>query len=82
MEFDKVQDNGGSPISNYKLYIASDNGIFSEVESYNGQSLIWTISQIDEDTLITGTLYQFKVSAVNTIGESELSNSETIAMAS
>lgn len=44
LAFSKVEDNGGSPISNYVMYVSSDNTIYTEVTSYNGQSLTWTIT--------------------------------------
>ena len=79
--FEKVADNGGAPISSYKLYIDKDTGQYVPLTSYNGQSLEWTIQASDESDLVTGNLYSFKVSAVNIIGEGELSNSQTIALA-
>lgn len=81
LEFDKVEDNGGSPISNYVMYVDKGDRNFVEVTLYNGQSLTWTITQTDEADLLTGELYLFKISAVNLIGEGESSNSFTIAMA-
>lgn len=80
LAFDKVQDNGGATISSYELYV-NLNGEFTPLTNYDGKSLQWTITQIDEPLLLTGETYEFKVSAVNEIGESELSNYVTIAMA-
>lgn len=85
LEFDKVSDNGGSAISNYNLYI--DVGTeqahdFQNITTYDRRSLTWTVEYNQVvPTLVTGTKYRFKVSAVNIIGEGELSNYVTIALA-
>lgn len=83
LEFDKVEDNGGATVSHYNLYYSEHLAeTFSNVQMYDGFSLIWTIEQADESQFQTGLKYDFKVSAVNAIGdESDLSNSVTIAMA-
>lgn len=81
--FSKVSDNGGAAISSYVLYSSESLAeTYTPVASYDGVSLEWTVSQSSEPGFITGSMYDFKVSAVNEIGESDLSNSVTIAMAS
>ena len=83
LAFDKVSDDGGSPVSYYNLYVDKDTGSGYElITSYNGKSLEWTVDQADESDLVTGNVYKFKVSAVNVIGEGELSNHVTIALSS
>jgi hypothetical protein len=68
LAFDKVSEDGGSPVSFYKLYVEKDDN-YEQVLSYNGKSLEWTVDQSDEPDLVTGNMYKFKVSAVNVIGE-------------
>lgn len=68
----------------YKLYvddgdINSDN--FSEVTSYNGQQLEFDVLRAFEPSLIIGTIYRFKVSAINRIGEGPTSNYVRVAIA-
>jgi len=82
LAFSKVNDNGGAAISSYVLYYSESLAeSYNPVTSYNGVSLEWTITQTSEPQMLTGNLYDFKVSAISEIGESELSNSVTIAMA-
>ena len=79
-----LTDNGGSAVIRYKLYaddgdINSDN--FSEVTSFNGQTLEFEIQVAYEPRLVVGSIYRFKVSAVNSIGEGEQSNYVRVAVA-
>jgi titin len=62
-----VQNNGGSPITSYKIY----------VKNYFNQ-LIRTLTTTDPNCVVTelsgGSRYYFQVSAINMYGESLLSN--------
>lgn len=77
-----VDDNGGSTITEYKLYVDDGTltGDFTEVASYDGSSLSPTIDNTVETALVSGGLYRFKLSAVNEIGEGELSNEIRIGL--
>jgi hypothetical protein len=64
--------NGGTGITSYKVYwdLASNGLTFTLLENLElADSLLYTYQQ----GLITGKTYRFKVSAVNWIGESPLS---------
>ncbi len=54
---------------------------FKPITSYDGHSLLVTITMAAETYLVPGELYRFAVSAVNAIGESLISNYNTFAMA-
>jgi predicted phage tail protein len=84
LQFDKVANEGGVPVTNYILYI--DRGDlqamdFQPITSYDGRSLIVTVTMAAESYLVPGERYRFAVSAVNQIGESLKSNYNTFAMA-
>ena len=84
LQFDAVEDNGGSTISQYVLYVdlgTAQSPDYQAVAGYNGVSLTWTVQQSQMPELVTGSVYRFAVSAVNMIGESARSNSVSIALA-
>jgi len=59
--------NGGSPITNYKIYKGTVSG---------GESLLTTVGNVttyDDSAVANGTTYYYKVSAVNSVGEGPLS---------
>lgn len=71
----RSMDNGGSPITHYKLYVDEGDDFtssFSEVPSYNGQDVEFT-SNAALDGLVTGKTYRFKTCAVNEYGDSDFS---------
>src|SRR5439155_3285683 len=60
--------NGGSPITNYKIYRSTSSGT---------ETLLTTTGNVTTYTntgLVNGVTYYYKVSAVNSIGSSALSN--------
>src|SRR5205807_452840 len=64
----QAPSNGGSPITNYKIYRSSSSGT---------EGLYTTIGNVTSYTntgLANGATYYYKVSAVNSIGTSSLSN--------
>lgn len=73
--FSKPADNGGSPVTSFRLYI--NNGDETEepetlVTSYDGISLTHTL--VDSvDNLSIGSLYKLRFEAVNEINNSQSS---------
>lgn len=57
--------------------------VYIELDSYDGHSMDFVLdSALETSQVLTpGTLYRFRLSATNTIGEGELSNSVTVALA-
>jgi hypothetical protein len=87
-------DNGGSAIQEYTLYatVATSDGVSSEtytkVESYSGLTMSFDLVAATENaeanaqlTFAAGTIYRFRFSATNEIGEGQASNSVTVALA-
>ena len=78
IEYDEVENNGGSAILNYNIYIDDgQDGAFG-LPINNGLSLTFDTSSL---TLTTGWVYNLKYSAVNSQGESELSDEVSILLA-
>ncbi|MDE2001466.1 MAG: fibronectin type III domain-containing protein [Patescibacteria group bacterium] len=68
-------DNGGSGITNYKIYRGTSSGT---------ESLLTTIGNLTSYTdtgLTNGTTYYYKVSAVNLVGEGSLSGEVSASLA-
>jgi|SRR5690242_613028 YVTN family beta-propeller protein len=61
-------NNGGSPITNYKIYKSTSSG--TETLS----ATIGNITSYNDGTVTNGQTYFYKVTAVNSIGESSQSN--------
>ena len=72
--------NGGTPITYYKIYwdAGSGSGVYSEYAFTSNP----VSSFIVNSGLASGTFYSFKVSAVNVVGDSSLSNAVTYIAAS
>ena len=51
------------------------------VASYDGLAKEFTLDNTIEASFISGTKYRFRLSATNSIGEGEMSNSVTVALA-
>jgi len=78
LSFSKVEDNGGSAVTEYRIYFKEEaEEAWTLVSAYDGHSLEWTI----DSGLETSKLYNFRVSAVNVIGESAPSNALSAAVA-
>ena len=63
-----VPSDGGSPITNYKVYRGTSSG---------GETLLTTLGNVtsfDDTAVANGTTYYYKVSAVNGVGEGAQSN--------
>lgn len=67
--YEGVANNGGSPLTNYNLYIDDGNAGNFSVAIDNNLNKSYTFTG-----LITGRLYRIKYSAVNSIGESPASS--------
>ena len=66
LQFDPVEDNGGSPVSHYALYVdlgTTQSPDYQAVVGYNGVSFTWTVQQSEMPELLTGSVYRFTVSA-------------------
>jgi len=75
--FELSPDNGGSKIVRYKLKRDDGDlatGVDIEVTAYNGLSSIFTLTN-----LVTGKKFRFQYYAVNAFGDSEPSETLTIA---
>src|SRR5207244_1426318 len=64
----QAPSNGGSPITNYKIYRSSSSG----TEGY--LTTVGNVTSYTDTGLAVGHTYFYKVSAVNSIGTSALSN--------
>jgi outer membrane protein assembly factor BamB len=62
-------NDGGSPITGYRIYRATASGGETLLTSVNGSTL-----SFDDNTVSNGTKYYYQVSAVNVIGEGPRSN--------
>lgn len=73
LKFFKPENNGGSPVTQYELFI-NDGDPYSEpmtkVESYSDNQMEHTLYD-SVDSLTTGLIYKFKFRATNAIGNSE-----------
>ena len=61
-------NNGGSAVTNYKVYQSTDNVNFSPITS-GGCETLTTATTCTRTGLTQGVMYWFKVSAVNSVGE-------------
>src|SRR3990170_411024 len=68
------QNNGGSPITGYKIQYKIAGGSYSNLVSNTGNAT----TKYSHTGLITGTTYIYRVSSVNTVGTS-IPSSEAIA---
>ena len=73
--------NGGSPVTDFKIYWNGgyDNGIFLEIQSTNFGFNTFTKQDGDIEA---GVYYEFKVLAVNYVGDSALSSKIRVIAAS
>ena len=64
--------NGGTPVTHYKIYwdAGSGSGVFSELAFTNSPTRVFLVN----NGLTSGTFYNFKVVAVNVVGDSVQSN--------
>jgi hypothetical protein len=76
------QETGGDDIIEYELYIDQgvENSVFRKVDSYDGQSLIFTVDATAE-SLTTGLIYSLKYRSLNRVGFSDYSDVLRVALA-
>lgn len=85
--FEPTTDNGGSVVTQYTVYAteATSDGASSEtyaaIASYDGLNMQFVLDNTVETSFISGRIYRFRYSATNIIGEGQVSNSVTIALA-
>jgi fibronectin type 3 domain-containing protein len=68
LSWEAPADNGGSAITNYRIYRGASSGTLTLLDTI-GDTLMYT-----DHTMTPGVTYYFQVSAVNSIGEGQLSN--------
>lgn len=76
MSFGLSLDDGGSPITDYKLYADSGNDFtsaFTELTNYDGSASTYTVT-VTGDSLTAQRIYRFRYVATNEFGDSEQSN--------
>ncbi len=68
-------DNGGSSITNYKIYRGTSSG---------GESLVATVGNVltYADSVNNGYTYYYKITAVNSVGEGLYSNESSVILSS
>jgi hypothetical protein len=73
-----LSDNGGSPVTDYRIYWDHGNadGVFVELVESTTPSLTYTLNTVDP-----GEIYSFKLTAINVVGES-LKSTEVSIIAS
>jgi hypothetical protein len=81
LSFSEVLDNGGSPITSYVLFVrAESSSTSSEVTTYLGSAMSHTLTVAD-DSLVVGETHFFSLLARNDVGDSELSDESSFAVA-
>lgn len=77
------EDNGGSPLTQFELYINDGddtNEPDARVETYTSNDLTHTLT-VAADSLTPGLIYKLQFRATNAIGNSELSDTSRFALA-
>jgi len=68
-------DDGGSPITSYKLFVDAGDDFssdYAEIGRYDGTSTTFD-PNVDEDGLVNGKIYRFVLRATNSFGDSAAS---------
>lgn len=76
MKLSQTLDDGGDPVTGYKLYRDGGDDLtssFTEMTNYDGSADTYTAT-VATDSLVAGKVYRFVYTAVNSIGESPQSN--------
>jgi len=67
LNWEEAANNGGSPVTGFKLYWSLDNYTVP-IKTLNSETL--TVGTNTMDGIVTGDLYSFKIIATNAIGDS------------
>ena len=73
IEFDEPLSHGGLPITGYNVYVASASGLYTEDTSVPSKTNP-SIKYYENTSVTAGVLYSFRITAVNSMGESLDSN--------
>ena len=68
LSWNAPSNNGGSPITNYKIYKSTSSGTESLFATFGN------VTSFNDTSVTNGQTYFYKVSAVNSVGESTQSN--------
>jgi len=81
LSFREAQDNGGSPVLSYALYVRAEaSQDYRLVATYDGESMAHVLDVVD-DALLAGAIHYFQFQAINEVGASELSEEASAALA-
>ena len=81
LSFGEVSESGGSPILRYLLFMRAESSPSSvEVSSYLGEAVTHALTVVD-DSLVAGEIHYFQLLARNDVGDSELSDEASFAIA-
>ena len=84
LAFTESEDDGGARISGYELWSSDEpeaaNRLFTQVAGYTDNAMGYTLTVAD-DGLVAGEVYAFKLGAVNSKGQGELSDDILVAVA-
>ena len=80
IKWDAPEDRGGIKLTGFNIYMAEDHGEYSKIGSAPSASNP-TITYHTEIPLSPGSLYRFKVSAVNFVGEGEITDAIAVIAA-
>ena len=80
IEWVTPEDRGGIKLTGFNVYMATAHGEFSQVGSAPSTNNP-TITYHTESTLVAGETYRFKVSAVNFVGEGDITDAIAVIAA-
>jgi hypothetical protein len=82
LQFLRSQDNGGQTITDYELQVKqSDSGVYATVTAYDFAVDGFSYTIVASDNSMTpGNLYTFKIRSLNSLGNSDFSDSLTVGL--
>jgi hypothetical protein len=80
LKFYRSQDDGGQPITDYQLWM--DDGLLSNFQAlasydFATHGFEYTVSEV---SMVAGLFYRFKISAINSLGYSESSDTLMVGL--